>query len=79
MLQETRDLLVRGKAPQLEFGEDPSPVDRNLEGTTLGFDELTPDSRETLLEFGDQTGRLGQVVSLHAVLDPDFHETVAGA
>jgi hypothetical protein len=71
--EELGDLLVGREAAELELREDLLAVHRNLEGAPLGFDELEARLGEDLLELSDQTGRLRQVVSLDAILNPDFH------
>jgi hypothetical protein len=49
----------------------------DLEGAALGFDQLDFRAGKGLDELGGQTDRLGQVVSLHAVLDDGFHDSAA--
>jgi hypothetical protein len=46
--------------------------------TTARLDERDLASGEGLLQLGGQTGRLGTIVSLRAVLDRDFHERLGG-
>lgn len=70
---ESRNLLIRGKAFQLELREQGLAVDRDLECAAFRFDELDFDLRKSPLELRGQTGRLRQIVSLNAVLNRDLH------
>lgn len=62
------------EAPDVMLGEDELVVDLDVEDAAAAALELElvvfP---ELCLQLGDQTGRLGQVVSGAAVLDPDLH------
>ena len=73
-------VLANGTREPLDWtGDSVSVFDReamdaaDLERATLRLDELDLGAGERLLELGGQTGRLGEVVSLHAVLDADLH------
>jgi hypothetical protein len=73
--QQLRDLLIGREAALLELRENLVAVLEDLEGPCgTGF-ELDFDGfvLECLLDFGGQTGRLGQVVSAQAVFDADLH------
>jgi len=74
--EQVRDLLVGREALERELREDEPAVDRDLEGAAFRRDALDFGTRERGLEFSGQTDRLGQVVSLDAVLDRDLHRTL---
>jgi hypothetical protein len=76
--EEVRDLLVGGEALRGELRVHGLAVDVDLERPALGLDELDLGPGEGLLQLGGQTGRLGEVVSLHAVLDADLHVGLRG-
>jgi hypothetical protein len=61
-----------GESSGRAFGIDQFAVDVDVENSTAARDQLWVDS-EFLFEFGSQTGRLWQVVSLGAVFDLSFH------
>jgi len=75
---QARDLLVLGEAILALLGEDQTIVDGHLEDTTAGFDAFHGGFGVGLAQLGSQTDRLREVVSLHAVLDRDFHGWVSG-
>lgn len=56
-----------------ELREQSPAVQRDLERATLGLHQLELGPGMAGLELGDQTGRLGQVVSLDAVFDAEAH------
>ena len=67
------DLLVRGEAAQRRLGEDQGTVHDHLEDAALALDERDLGIVVGLLQLGSQTDRLGEVVSVGAVLDGDLH------
>jgi hypothetical protein len=73
--EELGDLLVRRETAERQLREDLLAVERDLERALVALDELGVDLvvGQRGLQLGDQTGRLGQVVSGHAVLDADLH------
>jgi hypothetical protein len=75
MHQQLRNLLVGREALEGQLGEHGSPVDKDLEGPRSSGLQLHVNGfvLKRLLDFGGQTGRLGQVVSALAVVDADVH------
>jgi len=73
LVEEVRHLPVGGKSFQRGLREHESPVDGDLEHAALAGDEFDLGIRKSGGDFRDQTGRLRQVGSLHAVLDRDLH------
>jgi len=73
LAEHLRDLLVGRKSFQAGLREDESSVDGDLENPTFRRHEFDLCPGKCLLKFGGQTGRLRQVISLHAVLDRDLH------
>ena len=65
-------LIVLREAAGLELAVNHFAVDCYIKNTAPPFDQLTIDA-VFCLDAGRQTGGLGQVVSLDAVLDADFH------
>jgi hypothetical protein len=70
---EAGDLLVLREPVEAGLGEDPAPVEVDLEDASPGGDERDLDPWERRAELGGQTVRLGGVVSLRAVFDPVVH------
>lgn len=70
---EPRDLLVLREPVQAGLGEDPPPVEVDLEDAPAGRHERELDPGERRAELGGQTVRLRGVVSLRAVFDADVH------
>ena len=66
------NLFVLGEAAGLVLGVDLLPVDDDVEDAAAPLDELRIDA-DLFLDSGRQTGGLGEVASLHAVLDEDLH------
>ena len=66
------NLVVFGESVDRVLAEDHLAVDDDVEDTTGTLDELGVDSA-VVLDRGGQTGRLGLVVSLHAVGDRNLH------
>ena len=66
------DLLVLGEAVGRLIGVNARPVDVHLEDPARALDERRGDA-VPVLDGGLQTGGLGKVVSLAAVLDPNVH------
>jgi len=54
------------------FAEDHVSVDDNVENTPCAFHQRGVDA-VVGFDSGGQTGRLGFIVSLHAIGDGDFH------
>lgn len=77
--EEIRNLLVGGKAAELELREDKLAVEAHLEGASAGLHELDLGLGNGLLQFSGQTGRLRGVVSLNAIFDADLHEGKRGS
>ena len=71
--QELGDLLIHGEAPELGLREEQLAIAADLEHAAGATDELDLEGRVIGPEFGGQTGRLRQVVSLSAVLDSQVH------
>ncbi len=72
-LTELREnLVVLGEAVDRMFAEDHLTVDHDVEDASTSLDESALDA-VVILDGGGQTGRLGLVVSLHAVGDGDIH------
>ena len=67
------NLLIGGEAPQRRLGEHQGSVHDHLEDAALALDELDLGIVVGLLQLGGQTDRLGEVVSVGAVLDGDLH------
>jgi len=65
-------LVVLGEAAGLELAEDQLAVDADVEDAAAALDQLGLDA-ELALDCVRQTGGLGKVVSLAAVLDRHFH------
>jgi phosphoenolpyruvate synthase/pyruvate phosphate dikinase len=63
---------VFGEPIDVVFAEDHLAVDDDIEDASCAFDQSGVDLA-VILDCGGQTGRLGFVVSLHAVGDRDFH------
>ena len=74
---ELRDLLIGREAPCLHLRVHETAIDRDLEDPVGAFDQFDLDLVEGALKFGDQTGRLRVVVSLHTELDLDVHGLLA--
>src|SRR6185436_11993195 len=72
-LDQRRHLAIGRETPQLELAEDLLAVGEHLEGAALGLLEHDLRAREGLAQLGRQTGGLGLVVSLDAVLDRELH------
>ena len=66
-------LAVGRESTQLELAEHLAAVDEDLESPPLGLLELDLRPGKGPGQLGGQTGRLGFVVSLHAVLDGELH------
>ncbi len=62
------NLVVFGKPIGLVFAEDHLAVDDDVKDSACAFDEIRVNTT-VILDCGGQTGRLGFVVSLHAVGD----------
>jgi hypothetical protein len=60
-------------APEGLLGEDPAPVDFDLERAARRLDQLYVRVRVVLADFSRQTGSPGLVVSNDAVLDRYTH------
>ena len=71
--EQGRDFLVGGKAIEAQLREDELAVDRDLETAARALHQLHLEAGDHFLQFGGQTGRLGQVVSHAAVLDSGVH------
>jgi len=67
-----KNLGVFGKPIDVVFAEDHLPVDDDIEYSTGALDQSGLDLA-VILDCGGQTGRLGFVVSLHAVGDRNLH------
>ena len=70
------NLVVLGKSVDSVLAEDHLAVDNDVKNPTGARDERGVDVA-VVLDRGGQTGRLGFVVSLHAIGDGDFHCDVA--
>lgn len=66
------DLVVFGEPARVVFRPDLRAIDVYVEHAPGTFDELGRDA-EALFECIRQTGGLGEVVSLAAILDAEFH------
>jgi hypothetical protein len=78
-LAELREDLLRvWEAPGLVLGEDPLPVDLDVEDPVVSLDEDGLDAG-LLLDPGRQTGGLREVVSANAVGDRDPHAVSLGS
>ena len=65
--------MVGGETIRLQLREDGLSVDGHLKGAATALHGFDLRVGEGLLDFGGQTGRLREVVSLGAVLDANFH------
>ena len=72
LLQRREDFTVFGEAIELMFGEEKVAVGVHIENAAAALDERGFVTRR-ILDLGRQTGGPGEVVSLPAVLDGDFH------
>ena len=70
---QLRDFLIGREALQRRLGEQQLPVHRDLESSAAALDEGHAGAVEGAGEFSGQTGRLGCVVSLGAILDRNVH------
>ena len=61
-----------GETVDSMLAEDHVAIDDNVENTAGPLDECGVDIA-VIFDCGGQTGRLGFIVSLHAVGDGDFH------
>ena len=66
------NLVVLGEAVDVVLAEDHLAVDDDIEDSSGAFDQSGVDLA-VILDRGGQTGRLGFVVSLHAVGDRNLH------
>ena len=72
LVQLTENLVVFGETVDSVLAENHVAVDDNVENAPGSFDERGVDIA-VIFDCGGQTGRLGFIVSLHAVGDGDFH------
>jgi hypothetical protein len=66
------NLVVLGEAVDVVLAEDHLAVDHDVENPASTLDQRRLDTA-VVLDRGGQTGRLGLVVSLHAVGDRNLH------
>jgi hypothetical protein len=71
-LDQTNHLVPFGKSLEFILGKDQLVIELYVENPVAPFDQFRFDL-EFLLDSFRQTGGMGQVVSLHAVLDADLH------
>lgn len=62
-----------GETVDSMLAEDHVAIDNNVENAAGPLDERGVDIA-VIFDCGGQTGRLGLIVSLHAVRDGDFHD-----
>jgi hypothetical protein len=67
-----KNFVVFGEPIDVVFAEDHLAVDDDIEDSSGAFDQSGVDLA-VILDRGGQTGRLGFVVSLHAVGDRNLH------
>ena len=70
--QLAENLVVFWKTVDSMFAEDHVAIDDDVENTAGPLNERGVDIA-VIFDCGGQTGRLGFIVSLHAVGDGDFH------
>lgn len=63
------------KAGQFFFAEDQVAIDHDLEDSAATFNQANFHFI-FIIQIGRQTGGLGSVVSLYAVLDADIHRAI---
>jgi hypothetical protein len=66
------DLVVLGETVDVVLAEDHLAVDHDVKDASSTLDQSRLDTA-VVLDRGGQTGRLGFVVSLHAVGDRNLH------
>ena len=71
-IQLAEDFVVFRETVDGVFAEDHVSVDDNVENTPCAFHQRGVDA-VVGFDSGGQTGRLGFIVSLHAIGDGDFH------
>lgn len=72
LLDQPDHFVPFGKPFEFILGEDQLAVELHIENSVTSFDQIGFDL-EFLLDSFRQTGGMGQIVSLHAVLDADLH------
>jgi len=73
MLHQSQHLAGPRVPAKTSLGEHQSTIDADLEDSARRLHQLELRSRESLPQFGDQTGRPGFIVSDDAVFDRDLH------
>ena len=74
-MEKRGDLSGIGETMKIVFGKDQLLVQSDFKSSTRTFDQGRKDLK-TILDLSSQTGRSGEVISLYAVFDRDFHRNL---